>query len=68
MGRRHRWGDKVHFPLANKTERECQNGCGITKVSRHETEGGRDIYWTEFWRGLEQIHGEGTPTCEPLTA
>lgn len=64
--RRHRWGDKVQFPLAHKTERTCLNGCGITKVSRHETEGGRDVYWTEFWRGEEQIHCSGTPACEKV--
>ncbi len=46
---KHRWGDKVYFPLANKTERECRS-CGIVKVSRHEHEGGRDLHWTEFWR------------------
>jgi len=61
--KRHKWGDKVQFPLAHKSERTCINGCGITKVSRHETEGGRDVYWTEFWRGEEQIHCEGTPAC-----
>lgn len=60
---RHKWGDKVQFPLAHKTERTCKNGCGITKVSRHETEGGHDVHWTEFWCGKEQIHCEGTPPC-----
>lgn len=62
---RHRWGDRsVISP--NKTERECLNGCGIVKVSRHESEGGRDIYWPEFWRGLDRIdHGGKTPACEP---
>ena len=62
--RRHRWGDRVQF--AHKSERECMNGCGIVKVSRHESEGGRGRYWTEFWRDLEQIEGEGTPVCEPV--
>lgn len=66
--KRHSWGDKVRFPLANKTERDCKNGCGIVKVSRHETEGGRDVYWTEFWRGEERIFCEGTPACEPASA
>jgi hypothetical protein len=66
--RKHRWGDPVHFPLAHKTERDCANGCGTTKVTRHETEGGRGVHWTEFWRGGEQIHGEGTPACEPVLA
>ncbi len=36
---RHRWPKEgIAFP--NKTERECQNGCGIVKVTRHELEGG----------------------------
>jgi hypothetical protein len=61
---RHRWGDKVAFP--NKSERECLNGCGTIKVTRHEFQGGRDLHWTEFWRGLDRIEGEGTPACEPI--
>ena len=60
---RHRWGDKSRFP--HKTEQQCIN-CGLVKVSRHESEGGRDVYWTEFWRGLERIGGEGKPVCEPV--
>jgi len=60
--KRHRWGEKIAV-TANKTERECLHGCGIVKVSRHEFEGGRNIYWTEFWRGLDRIEGEGTPEC-----
>lgn len=63
MSRRHKWGDKIQFPLAHKSERTCQNGFGITKVTRHESEGGHDKHWTEFWRGLEQVHGQGTPPC-----
>lgn len=64
---RHRWGDKTVIS-PNKTERECCNGCGTIKVSRRETEGGRDIYWTEFWRGLDPIStADGkTPVCEPV--
>ncbi|MGA7072115.1 hypothetical protein [Bradyrhizobium sp.] len=59
---KHRWGDKVAFPLANKSECECRN-CGLVKVSRHECEGGRDVYWTEFWCDMERIEGDGTPPC-----
>ena len=58
---KHRWSDKTVFP--HKTERECANGCGIVKVGRHETEGGRDRYWSEFWRDGERIEGNGTPPC-----
>ena len=61
---KHRWGDKVDFPLAHKSERTCTNGCGITKVHRHETEGGREKHWYEFWRDGERIECEGTPTCD----
>jgi hypothetical protein len=62
---RHRWGEKV-VVTAHKSERECLNGCGIVKVSRNECEGGRDVYWTEFWRGLDRIDGASTPACEPV--
>mgnify|MGYP005809863931 CR=1 FL=1 len=62
--RKHRWGDKAVHP--HKTERDCLNRCGIVKVSRHESEGGRDVYWTEYWRGLDEIEGESAPACEPI--
>jgi hypothetical protein len=61
--KRHRWGEKQVFP--HKTERQCLN-CGIVKVGRHEVEGGRDRYWTEFWRDLDRIECDGTPACEPV--
>lgn len=63
--KRHRWSEKTSFPLANKSERECLD-CSLVKVSRHETEGGRQVYWTEFWRGLDRIECTGTPACEPV--
>lgn len=62
---RHSW-PKEGTTFPNKTERECLNGCGIVKVTRHESEGGRDVYWTEFWRGLDRIECEGTPACEAV--
>lgn len=58
---RHRWGEPNR--MAHKTERECLHGCGIIKVSRREIEGGRDVYWTEFWRDCERIRCERTPSC-----
>jgi hypothetical protein len=58
---RHRWGDKVHF--AHKSEQQCTR-CETVKVTRHESEGGRDVYWTEFWRDLEKIEADGTPPCD----
>lgn len=61
--KRHRWGDKQAFP--HKSERQCLD-CPVVKVVRHEFYGGRDWYWTEFWRDLDQIEGKGTPTCEPV--
>lgn len=67
---RHRWGDKIDFPLAHKSERTCLQ-CAVVKVSRYENEGGHDRYWTEFWRGGERIdedgrYGRTTPACEPV--
>ena len=59
----HRWGDRVVFP--HKTERDCVN-CGLVKVTRHETEGGRDIYWTEYWRNEEKLSVDRVPVCEPV--
>lgn len=64
----HRWGEKTDFPLAHKSERECQNGCGITKVTRHEWDGAREQHWIEFWRDGERIACEATPVCEPAMA
>jgi len=62
---KHRWGKKTVISL-HKAERECQNGCGIIKVSRYEFEGGRDKFWTEYWRDLDRIECKGTPACEPV--
>jgi hypothetical protein len=61
--KRHRWGDKVLI-TPNKSECECRNGCGIVKASRNESEGGRPIYWTEYWRGLDRIAIDHAPVCE----
>jgi hypothetical protein len=69
--RRHKWSAKVEFPLAHKSERECLNGCGIVKVTRHE----HNSHWVEFWRITrrtkamdfsERIEGDRTPVCEPV--
>jgi hypothetical protein len=62
--RRHKWGDRV--PFQHKSERTCLNGCGITRVSRHETDGPRDVHWVEFWRDGERIACDATPACEPV--
>lgn len=61
--KRHRWGEKV-IVSPYKTERECLNGCGIVKASRHEGAS----HWTEFWRGLDRISVNETPACEPVEA
>ena len=58
---RHRWPKQGTIISPHKTERECLNGCGTVKVTRHESEGGRDTHWTEFWCGLEQH--SATPPC-----
>jgi len=64
---RHRWPEHGTVISPNKTERECLNGCGIVKVTRHEFEGGREVHWHEFWRDLERIECAGTPACEPIS-
>lgn len=61
MSDRHRWGDPQRFP--HKTERVGLK-CGMVKVTRHESEGPRDIHFQEFWRGLDQIVTDKTPPCE----
>lgn len=58
---RHRWDDKKRH--AHKTEQQCQR-CGIVKATHHQFEGGREIYWTEFWRDLEKIETDRTPLCD----
>ena len=58
---RHRWAEPVRFD--HKSERECRNNCGILKVTRHESEGGKDIHFIEFYRGLDKIECIGTPPC-----
>lgn len=55
---RHRWGDKV-ANSPNKTERECTNGCGIVKVTRHESEGGLVLHLSKRDYGrLERLARE----------
>ncbi len=63
----HRWSSPQTIS-PHKTERECQNNCGIVKVTRHESEGGREVHWREFWRGLDRIDVIRTPACEPVKA
>jgi hypothetical protein len=58
---RHRWGDKARLP--HKTEQQCTR-CGMVKTTRHEHEGLRDLYWTEYWRDLELVGREKTPPCD----
>ncbi len=62
---RHRWGEKLRFPLAHKSE-QCCTRCDIVKVGRHECPAGRDLYWTEFWRDGDRIPCEPgkTPPCD----
>lgn len=57
---KHRWGEPRRF--LHKTERECLH-CGLVKVTRHESDGPRDVRWTEFYRGLDQVDATGTPAC-----
>lgn len=64
----HRWPKQGVTISPNKTERECQNGCGIVKVTRHEYPPGNPfgIHWPEYWRGLDQFPGTRAPVCEPV--
>ena len=61
---RHRWADKAVIS-PNKSERECLNGCGIVKRTRHEYPAGsvHGTHWPEFYRGLDKIECKGTPPC-----
>lgn len=58
---RHSWGERV--PFLHKTERECTR-CGIVKVTRHESEGGRDLHWVEWYRDGEPLESIRTPSCD----
>jgi hypothetical protein len=59
---RHRWGTPGR--LQHKFERQCSR-CALVKVTRHEWENGRDLYWTEFWRDLDRVDKAGeTPVCD----
>lgn len=62
---RHRWPKEGNVISPQKTERECLNGCGIVKASRHEypPDKPRGVHWEEFFRGLDKIEGKGTPPC-----
>ncbi len=59
--RRHKWGERI-VVSPYKTERECEHGCGIVRVTRHEA----NSHWVEFWRGLEKLPGDVTPVCEAV--
>ena len=63
--KRHRWGERNPSPNGTKTERVCENGCGIIRVTRHEG----NQHWVEFWRegAVKRIDCERTPLCEPIT-
>jgi hypothetical protein len=66
---KHRWPKLPTIISPNKSERECQNGCGIVKVSRHEYPAGsvHGTHWQEFWRGLDRVDVDGrTPVCEAI--
>jgi hypothetical protein len=57
---RHRWGDPVRS--FERTNRECLNGCGIFRVTRHDGDGRP---WVEFWRDESRVDIDGkTPPCD----
>lgn len=59
---RHRWGEKVRFGIY-KSERQCLR-CGLVKTARHESEGGRDIHWAEYYRDEELVSRNTLPACD----
>jgi hypothetical protein len=65
MIRRHTWSAPIRFPL--KSERTCLNDppCGIVKVHVKPSKPS-GYHRTEFYRGLDQIEGRGTPACDPV--
>ena len=58
--RRHRWDERVAVS-EHKSERECRNGCGTVKVTRHEPQN-FPPHWQEFWRGFDRVAGPDNPT------
>lgn len=60
---RHSWQDPKREP--HLTVRICRN-CGLRKLTHHESEGGRAVYWTSF-ESAEGVgfHGPATPPCVP---
>jgi hypothetical protein len=59
---RHRWGEKVRFGNY-KSEQQCIR-CELVKVSRHESEGARDVHWKEYWRDEDLISRDQMPICD----
>lgn len=62
MSERHKWGEKVRFGNY-KSEAQCLR-CELVKVSRHESEGGREVHWKEYWRDEELISRDEMPVCD----
>lgn len=65
---RHKWPDELRREVSpQRTLRECPR-CGMLQISRHESEGARDLHWKEFWLGTERVDvGElagKTPPCD----
>lgn len=59
---RHKWAAKVECS-PQKSERQCTR-CEMVMASRKEFEGGRPVFWKEYWRDLERIECEATPPCD----
>lgn len=69
MTRHHRWPKQATVISPNKSERECENGCGIIMASFHQYPDGNPfgIHWKEFYRGLDRVDVDGhRPKCEPV--
>lgn len=65
MSKRHSWSDRYPFDT-HHTFRRCWN-CGLMRITRHESEGGRDVHWVEWRRvGGVNFRSERTPACEAV--
>jgi hypothetical protein len=64
----HRWS--VPNRMAQKTERECLNGCRTVKVTMHPAGREGHEHYVEFYRDGEMIavRGQRVPVCEPVKA
>lgn len=61
--KKHYWSDRCALD-EHHTFRRCWD-CGLMKITRHESDGGRDVHWIEWRKNGERIASDSTPACEP---